>query len=149
MARENLVRTEVRSTPERGAAGPVQRRRTGDDDAAHAWPDTPAIAVRVVAAWQRAVARAERDLVRLGCWFALLDVATGLSACFVPTLTSALILARAGALIVLVPAGLRRLANRCAEQPGVELLRSLAIALGVAALYLMMRTGVVVEVCGL
>jgi hypothetical protein len=102
-----------------------------------------------VARWKRAIARAECELPRSCAAFAVLDVATATSACFVPLVTPLLAVARAVALCVLVPAVLRALAIRHADRPDTDLVKAIAVAVGVAGLYLVVRTAVVVGVCAL
>lgn len=82
--------------------------------------------------WKRAVAQAGDQLVRLGCAFALLDIVTALSACFLPLLSPLLNIARIGSLVVLVPATLRVLAIRHADREDAELLKAIAVLVGVA-----------------
>ena len=103
----------------------------------------------MVAMWKRAVVRAEHQIVRFGCWFALLDVVTALSGCYAPFLTPLLGIARLGGLAVLVPAVLRILAIAHADREDSELLKAIAITIGVAAFYVAVRTWVVVQVCTL
>jgi hypothetical protein len=103
--------------------------------------------MRIVRAWKRAVRQAELELVRFGSWFVLLDVAGGLASCFVPILASPLALARLGAIAILGPALLRTLAIRHADRTDADLMKAVAIALGVATLYMVLRTALVVEVC--
>ena len=104
---------------------------------------------RMVATWKRAVVRAQERLVLLGGAFVLLDVVAALSACFAPLLAPPLGIARVGVLAVLVPAVLRALAIRHADRTDADLLKAIAVAIGVAAVYLAVRTGFVVEVCSL
>lgn len=105
--------------------------------------------MRLVSAWKHAIARNEHDLLRLGAACAALDLLAALSACFAPLLTTLFALARIGALVIFVPATLRLLAIRHADRPDAELLKAIAIAIGVAAVYFAVRTYVVVEVCAL
>jgi len=105
--------------------------------------------MRLFEAWKGAVARAERELLRVACTFVVIDLLTGLSACFVPFLTSLLSIARIGVLVIFVPAVLRGLAIQHADRPDAELLKAIAIAAGVAAVYFVLRTFAVVEVCAL
>ena len=116
---------------------------------ADAWLDRTGPAMRLVEAWKAAVVRAERELLRVACTFVAVDVLAGLSACFAPFLTSVLGLARVALLVVFVPAVLRGLAIGHADRPDAELLKAIAIAAGVAAVYFVLRTFAVVEVCGL
>ena len=99
--------------------------------------------------WTGYIVRAERDLIRVGFALMLLDVVAALSACFVPLLTSLLGIARIVGLVVFVPAALRALAIQHADRPDAELLKAIAIALGAAALYFVLRTALVVQVCSL
>lgn len=103
--------------------------------------------MRFVAIWKRAVERAERRLLQLGGMLAALDVLTALSACFVPLLAPLLNVARAAGLVVFVPAVLRALAIRHADREDAELLKAIAIAVGVAACYVAARTWIVIQVC--
>jgi hypothetical protein len=103
----------------------------------------------LVVRWKRAVTRAECELPRSCATFALLDVATATSSCFVPLVTPLLVVARAAALCVLVPAVLRALAIRHADRPDTELMKAIAVAVVAAGLYLVVRTVIVVEVCRL
>lgn len=105
--------------------------------------------MRFVGMWKRAVVRAERDLVRFGGAVALIDVAAALSACFAPWLRFPLVVARLGGLVVLVPAVLRGLAIRHAERDDSDLLIAIAVAIGLAGLYVALRTWLVVEMCEL
>lgn len=103
--------------------------------------------MRLFETWKRAVMRAERDLVRGGLWFALVDVVAALSACFVPLVSPLLSFGRIAMLVILVPALLRTLAIRHADRPDADLLKAIAIAVGVAAFYVALRTWLVVQVC--
>lgn len=139
-------RPETERRTEAPAGGSVHLRATpndGEDDAwregtAHAW-DT----------WKRAVARTEGDIVRLGCAFALFDVLAATTSCFLPSLATGLGLARVACLVVLVPAGLRALAIRHARRPDADLLQAIAVAIGVVAVYVAVRTSLVVRLCAL
>src|SRR5262245_21000625 len=142
-------RTSVRPGNQRRTDEPAQPRPIVDDDEAEAWRDDSEPAGQIVAIWKRAVLQAEGDLLRLGCWFAVLDVATALSGCFLTLLGPALGLARLVALAILVPAFLRTLAMQHARRPDADLLKAIAIAVGVAAVYLAVRTRVVVSMCSL
>jgi hypothetical protein len=102
-----------------------------------------------VEAWKGAVARAERDLVRVGCALAAVDLMAALAACFAPPLSPVLGLARLAGLVVFVPALLRTLAIRHADREDAELMKAIAVAVGAAAGYLVVRTWVVVRVCSL
>jgi len=130
-------------------AGSEHLRHTEDAGEAHAWQNSTGPMARFVAMWKRGVARAEEDLVRFGCGFALLDVVTALSDCFAPLLTPLLGIARVGGLVVLVPAVLRTLAIAHADREDAELLKAIAIAIGVVALYVAVRTWLVIQVCTL
>ena len=103
--------------------------------------------MRLLKPWKRVVARVERELMFFGSWFLLLDVLAGLAACFVPLVSPLLGIARLGALAILVPALLRTLAIRHAEESDSELVKAIAIAFGLAAAYVAVRTFFVVEVC--
>ena len=116
---------------------------------ADAWPDRTGPAIGALHAWKRAVAQTDGRLVRLGCWFMALDMVTALSACFAPAIESILTIARLGAILILVPAALRTLAIQHAEREDADLVKAIAIAVGAAAVYLVLRTTVVVEVCAL
>ena len=115
-----------------------------NDDDAQAWLEGTA---RAWAIWKRAILQAEADLVRFGCAFALLDVLTALSACFAPVLAPLLGVARLAGLAILAPAALRALAIRHASRPDAELLKAIAVAIAVVALYVAVRTSFVVRVC--
>ena len=134
-------------------AASEQRRHaengTDDGGEAHAWQDHTGLVVRLVAIWKGAVERTSEELIRFGCWLAVLDVVTTLSGCFVPLLGPLLGLARLGGLIVFVPAVLRSFAIRHADQEDSELVKAIAVAVGVAAVYVAVRTRIVVEVCAL
>jgi hypothetical protein len=58
-------------------------------------------------------------------------------------------LARLAGLVVFVPALLRTLAIRHADREDAELMKAIAVAVGAAAGYLVVRTWVVVRVCSL
>ena len=130
-------------------ASSVQDRHDDDGDGADAFADATAPVVRLVAMWKRSIARSGSDLVRFGCWLALLDFATGLSGCFAPLLTTLLEVARIVGLAILVPAVLRVLALRHADRSDADLLKAVAIGIGAAVLYVVVRTAVVVEICSL
>jgi hypothetical protein len=130
-------------------SGSVQRRHMVNDREAQAWRDGREHAWPLVGRWKRAIIRAERQLGRFGCWCALLDVITALSGCFAPILTMPLNIARVASLTILVPAVLRALAIRHADKPDAELVKAIAVAVGVAALYVAVRTAFVVQVCSL
>jgi hypothetical protein len=130
-------------------AGSVHPRHEEDVREADAWRESTEPAMRIVAALKGAIVRAERELLRVGCWLVGLDVAAEISACYVPFLTSLLSLARLGVLVLFVPALLRGLAIQHADRPDSDLLKAIAIAIGVAAVYFGLRTYVVVQVCGL
>jgi hypothetical protein len=103
--------------------------------------------MRLLERWKGSVARAERDLFRIGCALALVDIMAALSACFAPLLTSLLGIGRLIALVVFVPAALRGLALRHADRDDADLMKAIAIAIGAAAVYFAVRTAVVVQVC--
>ena len=105
--------------------------------------------MRLVAVWKHAIARNEHDLLRLGGAFVAFDLLAGLSACFAPLLTSLFGLARLGTLAIFAPSLLRLLAIRHADRPDAELLKAIAIAIAVGAVYFAVRTYAVVEVCKL
>lgn len=128
-------------------ADAVRRRRGDDGEQAPASPDATAPAGRVVALWRRTVDDAETQLVPYACRLAALDLATGLSACYAPLLTPLLSLIRLAALVVLVPAGLRVLLRARPGEDGTRVLQRLTLALAAAALYLLVRTSVVVGIC--
>lgn len=124
-----------------------QPRHEWSADEADAW--TNRTAVPFVAMWKRAVARAEAQLLRTAGWFVLLDLGAALSACFIPFVSPLLGFARLGLLVVLVPAVLRTLAIANAERDDAALLKAITVVIGVAALYFVVRTGLVVGVCAL
>jgi len=103
--------------------------------------------MRLVKVWKRLVTQAEVELFFFGSWFLALDVAAGLVACFVPLVAPLLGIARVGALAILVPALLRSLAMRHADESDTELVKAIAIAFGLAAAYVAVRTFFVIEVC--
>jgi phosphate starvation-inducible membrane PsiE len=103
--------------------------------------------MRIVNAWKGWVAQAEVELVRFGSWFVLLDVITGFVASVVPFLATPFTIARVGALTILVPAVFRTLAMRHATRPDADFLKAIAIAILVVAVYVAVRTSLVVEVC--
>ena len=105
--------------------------------------------MRLFEAWKGAVTRAERELLRVACTFVVIDLLAGLSACFIPFLSSLLGIARIGVLVIFVPAVLRGLAIQHADRPDADLLKAIAIAIGVGAVYFALRTALVVEVCSL
>ena len=105
--------------------------------------------MRLVEAWKGTIVRAERELLRLGCWLVGIDLAAALSGCFAPILTSLLGLARIGLLLIFVPAVLRGLAIQHADREDSDLVKAIAISIGVAALYLALRTWAVVRVCSI
>jgi hypothetical protein len=139
---------EARRT-DRQALDSVHSRHDEGDGDADAWPDDTGPAMRLVGAWKHAIARNEHDLLRLGGACVALDLLGGLSACFAPLLSTLFTIARIGALAIFVPGVLRLLAIRHADRPDAELLKAIAIAIGVAAVYFAVRTYVVVEVCRL
>ena len=130
-------------------AASEHRRHPEDATEEHAWLDGTGLSARLVAIWKRAVEDADSQLVRFGCGLALVDVLTTLSGCFAPLLTTLLSLARLAGLVVFVPAVLRSFAIRHADREDSELVKAIAIAVGVAALYIAIRTQVVVEMCEL
>lgn len=130
-------------------ADPVHLRHTENAGEADASDASTGPAMRLVAMWKRAIALDEEQLLSLGCGFALLDVVAGLSACFAPLLTPLLAVARVAGLAILVPGGLRALAIRHADRSDAELMKAVAVAVGLAALYLALRTSVVVKMCSL
>ncbi len=134
---------------DRHALDSVQPRHDESGDDADASPDDTGPARRLVAAWKHAIARNEHDLLRLGGACVAFDLLAGLSACFAPLLTSLFGLARLGALAIFVPSILRLLALRHADRPDAELLKAIAIAIGVGAAYFAVRTYVVVDMCRL
>jgi len=103
----------------------------------------------MVGVWKDAVTQAAERLFELGCAFAAVDVLAALSACFVPLLSPLLDLARIALLLILVPAVLRVLAMQHADREDADLMKAIAIAVGVATVYALVRTAVVVEVCSL
>ena len=103
--------------------------------------------MRIVNVWKQYVARAERELVRFGSWFVLLDVSAGFIACVVPLVAPLLSIARVGALAILVPALFRTLAIRNAARPDADFVKAVAIAIVVVAVYVAVRTSLVVGVC--
>jgi hypothetical protein len=137
-------------TPRKRAAAPAaseRRRHVENDDEAPAWRESTEPSIRFVAMWKRAVARAAGDLLRWAKWFAIVDVGAALSACFAPLFTSPLGLARLGILVILVPAVLRALAIAHADQDDAALMKAITIVIGVAAVYFVVRTFLVVQVC--
>jgi hypothetical protein len=128
-------------------ADSVHGRHPTNEPNGSAWSDGTEPAMRLVGAWKRAVRQAELELVRFGSWFALLDVVGGFASCFVPMLSPLIAVARLGAIAVLGPALLRTLAIRHADRTDADLMKAIAIAFGVAAVYLIARTMLVVEVC--
>ncbi len=132
-----------------GTAASEHLRHAENGSEAVAWLDGTGLVVRLVSVWKHYVERTGDQLVRFGCGLALLDVVTTLSGCFAPLLTSLLGLARFAGLIVFVPAVLRTFAIRHADQEDSELVKAIAVAVGVAALYIAVRTRVVVEMCAL
>ncbi len=116
---------------------------------ADAWRDGTEQAVRVVGMWRRAVVRAEADLVRSACAFAVLDVATVLSSCFARFVWPLFLAARLAALIVIVPAVVRALGIRNAKGTDADFVKAITVAVLVAGVYLAIRTVAVVEVCSL
>jgi hypothetical protein len=128
-------------------AGSEHHRHDEDGGEAHAWQYDTGPMARLVAVWKRAVRRAEDTLVASAGAFAAVDVVAALSGCYAPLLTPLLNVARAAGLVVLVPAVLRTLAIAHAEREDSELVRAIAIAIGVAALYVAVRTWLVVQMC--
>jgi hypothetical protein len=116
---------------------------------AHAGRNGTAPALPLVGRWKRAIVRSEPELVRLGCKVALLDVVTASSACFAPLLVIPLNIARVASLVVFVPAVLRALALRYADRPDAELVTAIAVAVTATAVYVVVRTMFVVQVCAL
>ena len=126
-----------------------QARHADDGREPDAWQDDTAPAMRLVAVWKRGVVRAQAQLVGWGCAVALLDVVAAWSACVVPLLSPVLSIARMAGLAVLVPAILRALAMQHADREDAELVKAIAVAVGVAALYIVVRTRIVVGLCAL
>ncbi len=149
MPRHTAVRRGSERKSEVVAAGSVRRRHEESGREADAWQVDTGPARGMAAWWTGYIVRAERDLIRVGFALMLLDVVAALSACFVPLLTSLLGIARIVGLVVFVPAALRALAIQHADRPDAELLKAIAIALGAAALYFVLRTALVVQVCSL
>jgi hypothetical protein len=141
--RRNERKTEV------ATAGSVHPRHEQSGYEADAWRESTGLAMRLLEWWKGSVARAERDLFRIGCWLVALDVLAALSACFVPILSSLFGIGRLIALVVFVPAALRGLAIRHADRPDSELVTAIAISIGIAAAYFAVRTMLVVQVCAL
>ena len=126
-------------------AGSEHHRQSGNDAEAHDWWDGTGFVGR----WKRAVVRAERDLLRFGTAVALLDVVTALSVCFAPLLRPIFFVVRLGALTVLIPAVLRALAIAHADRDDSDLVKAIAIAIGLTGAYIAVRTYVVVQMCSL
>jgi hypothetical protein len=139
---------EARRT-DRHTPDSVHPRHDESVDDADAWPDDTGPAMRLVAVWKHAIERNEHDVLRLGVACMAFDLLAGLSACFAPILTSLFGLARLAALVIFAPSLLRLLAIRHADRPDAELLKAIAIAIGVGAVYFAVRTYLVVEVCKL
>ena len=93
--------------------------------------------------------QASGDLARAGGRVVVLDLATESARCFVPTVAPLLSVARTVALVVFVPALLRRLAIEHAERDDADLVKAIAVAVGIAAVYVLLRTSAVVGVCGM
>ena len=122
-----------------------QDRQSGDEHEARDWSTSTGFAAQ----WMRAVVRAEHDLLRYGAALAVLDVVTALSACFVPWLRPVLVVARFGVLVVVIPAALRALAIQHADREDSELVKAIAVSIGLAAAYIAVRTYLVVQMCSL
>jgi hypothetical protein len=146
MLKQTATARRIQPEADASAGGSVHPRPSVNDFEDRAWRDGTE---NVWALCKRTIAQAEGDLVRFGCAFAILDLITGLSACFAPSLTSLLQIARLAGLVILVPALLRALAIGHATRPDSDLLKAIAIAIGVGALYVALRTSVVVRVCSL
>ncbi len=87
--------------------------------------------------------------MRSGGRVVALDLATESARCFAPVLCPPLGLARLAALAVFVPALLRRLAIEHAERDDADLVKAVAVAVVIAAVYVVLRTRAVVGVCGM
>jgi hypothetical protein len=103
--------------------------------------------MRVVRAWKGYVARAENERVRVGSGVIHHDVIAGFASCGLPRVAPHRAGARVAALVIQVPALLRTLAIRHADRPDTELIKSITIAVGLATMYVVVRTYLVVEVC--
>jgi hypothetical protein len=147
MPRHTAARTESTRNAGDGAAGSVHPRHEAGGREADAWRDRTGPVERLLDRWKDAVRRA--DLVRFGSLLIALDLVAALSACFAPRLTSTLAIGRLVALVIFVPAVLRTLAMRHADRPDAELLKAIAVAIGVAGVYFVLRTYLVVEICAL
>jgi hypothetical protein len=143
------IRRESPARTEPPAAEPVRHRHGEDARAAFAPRDGTASASGLVARWKQAVVDGGDRLVQLVGVFAALDLLTATSECFVPVVSPLLNVARIGVLAVLVPAVLRMLAIRHADHEDAELLKAIAVAFGLATLYVVVRTGLVVGICAL
>jgi len=120
-----------------------------NDDEARAWSDDTGTTGRLLTKWKYAVARAEHDLLRYAFGLALLDVMAALSGCFVPFLAPLLSIGRLLGLAVVAPAVLRVLAMAHADREDAELLKAITIVVAMLAVYVLVRTWIVVEVCTL
>src|SRR5262245_44736356 len=98
MPHSMAARPRSQRKPDRAPADSEHLRHTEDAHEGPAWWEGTGPAARMVAMWKRAVVQAEHQIVRFGCWFAVLDVVTALSGCYAPFLTPVLSLARLGGL---------------------------------------------------
>jgi hypothetical protein len=149
MAYSTAAGREGRRKPAVSTRGSEQRRHAENDDEARAGSEDTGAIGRLVERWKYAVARAERDLLRYACALALLDVMAALSGCFVPFLSPLLGIGRLVGVIVLAPAALRALAIAYADREDAELVKAITIVVCLVAVYVLVRTWVVVEVCSL
>ena len=72
-----------------------------------------------------------------------------LSGCFAPFLSPILGAGCILALIVVAPAVLRALALAHAEREDAELLKAITVVVGIVGVYFIVRTWIVIGVCGL
>jgi hypothetical protein len=149
MSHSTAAEREGQRKPTPSTRGSEQRRHAENDDEARARSDDTGAMARLVERWKHAVARAEQDLLRYACGLALLDVMAALSGCFMPSVAPLLGVARLLGLAIVAPAVLRTLAVAHADREDAELLKAITVVVGMLAVYVLVRTWIVVEVCAL
>jgi Flp pilus assembly protein TadB len=149
MAHSAAAGREGQRKPASSTRGSEQRRHAENDAEARAWSDDTGTIGRLVERWKHAVARAEHDLLRYACALALLDVMAALCGCFLPWVSPLLSIGRLVGAAVVAPAVLRALARSHADREDAELLKAITIVVSLLAVYVLVRTWIVVKVCAL